>query len=57
VMDHRLSAELLAGVFPGVTLTRAAGEFGTLLAIERARAALRFTPQHSGRDHVAPRSA
>ena len=35
VMD-RPSAELLAKVFPGVTLTRAVGEFGTLLAIDRA---------------------
>ena len=56
VMD-RPSAELLAEVFPGVTLTREVGEFGTLLAIDRARAALGFTPQHSWRDHVAPRSA
>jgi len=56
VMD-RPSAELLAEVFPGVTLTREVGEFGTLLAIDRARAARGFTPQHSWRDHVAPRSA
>ncbi|MGI8449001.1 MAG: hypothetical protein ACR2MP_17845 [Streptosporangiaceae bacterium] len=49
--------ELLAEVFPGVTLTREVGEFGTLLAIDQARAALGFTPQHSWRDHVAPRPA
>ncbi len=54
VMD-RPSAELLAEVFPGVTLTRDVGEFGTLLAIDQARAALDFTPQHSWRDHVAAR--
>ena len=56
VMD-RPSAELLAEVYPGVTLTRDVGEFGTLLAIDRARAALGFTPQHSWRDHVDPRSS
>ena len=33
VMD-RPSAELLAEVYPGVTLTRDVGEFGTLLAID-----------------------
>jgi hypothetical protein len=32
-------------------------EFGTLLAIDRARAALGFTPQHSWRDHVDPGSS
>jgi hypothetical protein len=37
-----------------LTLTREVGEFGTLLAIDQARAALGFTPQHSWRDHVAP---
>jgi nucleoside-diphosphate-sugar epimerase len=56
VMD-RPSAELLAEVYPGVTLTRDVGEFGTLLAIDRARAALGFTPQHSWRDHVDPGSS
>jgi NAD(P)-dependent dehydrogenase (short-subunit alcohol dehydrogenase family) len=55
VMD-RPSAELLAEVYPGVTLNREVGEFGTLLAIDRAREALGFTPQHSWRDHVDPRS-
>jgi hypothetical protein len=53
----RPSAELLAEVYPGVTLTRDVGEFGTLLAIDRARAALGFTPQHSWRDHLDPRSS
>ena len=52
VMD-RPSAALLAEVFPGVTLTREVGEFGTLLAIDRARDALGFAPQHSWRDHVS----
>ena len=56
VMD-RPSAELLAEVFPGVTLTREVGEFGTLLAIDRTRAALGFVPQHSWREHVTPGSS
>jgi len=51
VMD-RPSAELLAQVYPGVKLTRDVGEFGTLLAIDRAREVLGFQPEHSWRDHV-----
>ena len=50
---NRPSADLLAEVFPGVSLTRDVGEFGTLLAIDRARRALGFEPRHSWRDHVA----
>jgi nucleoside-diphosphate-sugar epimerase len=38
-------------------LARGVGESGTLLAIDRARAALGFTPQHSWRDHLDPRSS
>ena len=49
---NRPSAELLAEVFPGVRLTRDVGEFGTLLAIDRAREVLGFEPEHSWRDHV-----
>jgi nucleoside-diphosphate-sugar epimerase len=49
---NRPSAELLTEVFPGVTLTREVPEFGTLLAIDRAREVLGFEPQHSWRDHV-----
>ena len=49
---NRPSAELLAEVFPGVKLTRDVGEFGTLLAIDRAREVLGFSPEHSWRDHV-----
>jgi nucleoside-diphosphate-sugar epimerase len=56
VMD-RPSAGLLAEVFPGVPLTREVGEFGTLLAIDRARDALGFTPRHSWRDHLTVRSS
>ena len=51
VMD-RPSSGLLAEVFPGVKLTRDVGEFGTLLAIDRAREVLGFAPAHSWRDHV-----
>ncbi|MDR0341529.1 MAG: NAD(P)-dependent oxidoreductase [Nocardiopsaceae bacterium] len=50
----RPSADLLAEVFPGVQLTRDVGEFGTLLATDRAREALGFVPGHSWRDHVPP---
>ena len=49
---NRPSAELLAEVYPGVRLTRDVGEFGTLLAIDRARQVLGFEPAHSWRDHV-----
>ena len=49
---NRPSAELLGEVFPGVKLTRDVGEFGTLLAIDRAREVLGFEPAHSWRDHV-----
>ncbi len=50
---NRPSAELLAEVYPGVRLTREISEFGTLLAIDRAREVLGFDPAHSWRDHVA----
>jgi len=50
----RPSAGLLAEVYPGVRLTREVSEFGTLLAIDRAREALGFDPAHSWRDHVTP---
>jgi len=49
---NRPSAHLLEEVFPGVPVTRELGEFGTLLAIDRARQVLGFEPQHSWRDHV-----
>jgi nucleoside-diphosphate-sugar epimerase len=50
---NRPSADLLREVFPEVKLTRDVGEFGTLLAIDRAREALGFQPAHSWRDEVA----
>jgi nucleoside-diphosphate-sugar epimerase len=49
---NRPSADLLAEVFPGTPLTREVGEFGTLLAIDRARQVLGYDPQHSWRHHV-----
>jgi nucleoside-diphosphate-sugar epimerase len=54
---NRPSAELLAEVFPGVSLTRDVGEFGTLLAIDRARAVLGWEPAHSWRDEVPAEAA
>jgi nucleoside-diphosphate-sugar epimerase len=56
VMD-RPSADLLEEVFPDVKLTRDIGEFGTLLAIDRAREVLGFEPSHSWRDHVRTKKA
>ena len=50
---NRPSRELLAEVFPGVPLTRDIGEFETLLAIERARDLIGYTPRHSWRDHIS----
>jgi nucleoside-diphosphate-sugar epimerase len=49
---NRPSAEVLAKVFPDVPLTREVGEFGTLLAIDRARKVLGYEPRYSWRDHV-----
>jgi nucleoside-diphosphate-sugar epimerase len=49
---NRPSAELLAEVFPGVKLIGDVGEFGTLLAIDRAREVLGFEPAHSWRHYV-----
>lgn len=49
---NRPSAALLAEVFPGVPLTREVGEFGTLLAIDRARHAIGYEPRHSWRDYL-----
>lgn len=49
---NRPSEELLAEVFPGVTLTRPVGEFGTLLSIDRARKVLGYEPRHSWRSNL-----
>ena len=49
---NRPSAGLLAEVFPGVRVRDEVGEFGTLLAIDRARQVLGYEPRHTWRDHV-----
>jgi nucleoside-diphosphate-sugar epimerase len=54
---NRPSADLLAEVFPGVRLTRDVGNFGTLLAIDRARQVLGFEPCHSWRDQIKDASS
>jgi nucleoside-diphosphate-sugar epimerase len=48
----RPSADLLRAVYPEVPLTRDVGEFGTLLAIDRAREVLGFEPRLSWRAEV-----
>jgi nucleoside-diphosphate-sugar epimerase len=49
---NRPSVDLLAEVFPDVTLTREIGEFETLLAVDGARELFGYEPAHSWRDHV-----
>jgi nucleoside-diphosphate-sugar epimerase len=49
---NRPSADLLHEVYPGVPLTRDVGEFGTLLANDRAREVLGFAPEYSWRDEI-----
>lgn len=52
---NRPSRDLLAEVFPHVPVTREVGEFGTLLAIDRARDLIGYQPAYSWRDHLAAR--
>lgn len=49
---NRPSAELLAEVFPKVPVTGNVADFGTLLAIDRARQVLGYDPRHTWHDHV-----
>ena len=49
---NRPSRDVLAEVFPGVPVIRDVAEFGTLLAIDRARDLLGYEPAHSWRDYV-----
>jgi nucleoside-diphosphate-sugar epimerase len=49
---NRPSRDVLAEVFPGVPLTRETGEFGTLLAVDRAKQVIGYEPAHSWRDHI-----
>jgi UDP-glucose 4-epimerase len=46
----RLSADLAAEVYPGVSVTRELGEHETMLSIDKARRVLGFEPRHSWRD-------
>ncbi len=50
---NRPSREVLAEVFPGVPVTREIGEFGTLLAVDRAKRVLGYEPRFSWRDHIS----
>lgn len=47
---NRPSRELMAEVFPGVEVADDLSEFGTLLAIDKARDILGYHPKHSWRD-------
>lgn len=51
---NRPSRELIAEVFPGVPVAADLPEFGTLLAIDKARRSLGFEPRHSWRATIAP---
>jgi nucleoside-diphosphate-sugar epimerase len=49
---NRPSRDLLAEVFPHVPVTADPGEYGTLLAINRAKDLIGYRPRHSWRDHL-----
>jgi len=48
---NRPSAALMAEVYPAVSYRPTAGEFDTLLSIDKARALLGYEPEWSWRDH------
>jgi len=48
----RPSRELMAEVFPNVPYTPTAGDYDTLLSIEKARRLLGYEPRYSWRDHI-----
>jgi nucleoside-diphosphate-sugar epimerase len=50
---NRPSRELMAEVFPAVPYSPTAGDFDTLLSIQKARRLLGYEPQWSWRDHIA----
>lgn len=54
---NRPSADLMAEVYPSVPYRPTAGEFDTLLSIEKARKQLGYEPEWSWRDHVENRSS
>jgi nucleoside-diphosphate-sugar epimerase len=49
---NRPNRELMAEVFPAVTLQEGTGDFETLLSIEKARGILGYSPAHSWRHYV-----
>ncbi len=50
---NRPSRELMAEVYPAVQYQPTAGDFDTLLSIEKARKLLGYEPRWSWRDHIA----
>jgi nucleoside-diphosphate-sugar epimerase len=50
---NRPSRDVIAEVFPDVPFTREIGEFGTLLAVDRAKQVLGYEPRYSWRDQLA----
>jgi nucleoside-diphosphate-sugar epimerase len=50
---NRPNSELLAACFPSVPLRPGAGDFGTLLSIDKARRVLGYAPAYSWRDAIA----
>jgi nucleoside-diphosphate-sugar epimerase len=50
---NRPSVELMAEIYPSVPYRSTAGEFDTLLSIQKARRLLGYEPQWSWRDHIA----
>jgi nucleoside-diphosphate-sugar epimerase len=50
---NRPSRELMGEVYPAVPYQPTAGDFDTLLSIEKARKLLGYEPQWSWRDHIA----
>jgi nucleoside-diphosphate-sugar epimerase len=52
---NRPSRDLLAEVFPDVPLTREIAEFGSLLAVDRAKQLIGYQPAHSWRDEIENR--
>ena len=52
---NRPSRDLLAEVFPSVPLNREIAEFGSLLAIDRAKQVIGYEPGHSWRDEIQTR--
>jgi nucleoside-diphosphate-sugar epimerase len=50
---NRPSGELMSEIYPSVSYRPTAGDFDTLLSIEKARRLLGYEPQWSWRDHVA----